>query len=128
MKLNHLNLTVSDVPAAHHFLTTYFGFEPAFGSTQDAPVAVLTDDNGLLLTLMNPQQQGDVTYPGLFHIGFVQGSRAEVDAVYQRLSEAGVAAKPAHEFHGSYTFYVKAPGGFLVEVLSWEGTALATSP
>lgn len=25
MKLNHLNLTVTDVPAAAHFLETYFG-------------------------------------------------------------------------------------------------------
>ena len=69
---------------------------------------------------MNPQNQAEVSYPGMFHIGFMQDSRAEVDAVYQRLSEAGFKAKPAHD-HGSYTFYVKAPGGFTVEVLSWAG-------
>ena len=121
MKLNHLNLTVSNVRSAQAFLKTHFGFEPAFGSTQDDPVAVLTDDSGLLLSLMNPQNQDEVSYPGMFHIGFMQDSRAEVDAVYQRLSDAGFKAKPAHEFHGSYTFYVKAPGGFTVEVLSWAG-------
>lgn len=119
MKLNHLNLTVSDVPDAQAFLKTYFGFEPAFGASQDDPVAVLKDDNGLLLTLMNPQNEDKVTYPGMFHIGFVQNSRAEVDAVYERLRGAGFKAKSAHEFHGAYTFYVKAPGGFTVEVLSW---------
>lgn len=125
MKLNHLNLTVSDVSGAQAFLEAYFGFEPAFGPTQGNPVAVLTDGSGLLLSLMNPQDQDDVSYPGLFHIGFMQDSRADVDALYQRLNDAGFKIKPAHEFHGSYTFYVKAPGGFLIEVLSWEGTSVA---
>ena len=127
MKLNHLNLTVSDISGAQTFLETYFGLESPFGPAQDGPVgsvAILKDDNGLLLSLMNPQQQGDVSYPGLFHIGFVQDRRADVDALYQRLSEAGFNLKPTHVFHGSYTFYVKAPGGFAVEVLSWEGTAM----
>lgn len=119
MKLNHLNLTVSDVPSAHAFLETHFGLEPAFDATQSDTIAVLKDDNGLLLTLMNLQNEDEVSYPGMFHVGFVQDSRAEVDGIYQRLSDAGFKAKPAHEFHGAYTFYVKAPGGFTVEVLSW---------
>ena len=126
MKLNHLNLTVSDISGARTFLETHFGLEAPFGETQDGPVgpvAILTDDNGLVLSLMNPQNQDDVSYPGLFHIGFVQDSRAEVDALYQRLSDAGFKANPAHMFHGSYTFYVKAPGGFTVEVLTWEGSS-----
>ena len=125
MKLNHLNLTVSDIPGAQAFLETHFGLKAPFGGIQNGPVgpvAILTDDNGLLLSLMNPQNQDEVSYPGMFHIGFMQDSRAEVDAVYQRLSDAGFKAKPAHEFHGSYTFYVKAPGGFTVEVLSWAGS------
>ncbi len=126
MKLNHLNLTVSDISGAQTFLETYFGLAAPFGPAQNGPVgpvAILTDDNGLVLSLMNPQNQDDVSYPGLFHIGFTQDSRADVDALYQRLNDAGFKAKPAHVFHGSYTFYVKAPGGFTVEVLSWEGTS-----
>lgn len=54
----------------------------------------------------------------MFHIGFVQESRDEVDAINARLEGAGCKVKPAREFHGSYTFYLKAPGGFTVEVLS----------
>ena len=126
MKLNHLNLTVSDISGAQTFLETYFSLKAPFGPAQYGPVgpvAILTDDNGLVLSLMNPQNEAEVSYPGMFHIGFTQDSRAEVDAIYQRLSDAGFKANPAHVFHGSYTFYVKAPGGFTVEVLSWEGSS-----
>ena len=118
MRLNHINLTVSDVPSAHAFLEDHFGFKPVAEIPRSDTAAFLTDDSGLVLSLMNLQNDAEVSYPGMFHVGFMQNSRPEVDAIHQRLNDAGFKAKPAHEFHGSYTFYVKAPGGFTVEVLS----------
>ncbi len=118
MKLNHLNLTVSDVMAAHSFLTTYFGLTPLPASPTNETMAFLNDDNGMVLSLMNLQGEDKIEYPGMFHIGFVQESREDVDAINERLKDGGFAVKAAREFHGSYTFYLKAPGGFTVEVLS----------
>lgn len=116
MKLNHLNLTVSDVPAAQDFLVTYFGLRPQpWGDGQQ--MAFLKDDDGMIISLMKAPQAGEVSYPGMFHIGFMQESREQVDAINAQMGQGGLNVKPAREFHGSYTFYVKAPGGFTVEVL-----------
>jgi hypothetical protein len=39
-----------------------------------------------------------------------------VDEIYARLKADGFDAEPPREFHGAWTFYLRAPGGFLVEV------------
>ena len=119
MKINHLNLTVSDVTAARDFLSTYFGLIAVPDAPADETVAFLNDDNGMVLSLMNLQGEAKVAYPGMFHVGFIQESRKDVDALNERLKAGGFAVKAAREYHGSYTFYVKAPGDFTVEVQSF---------
>ncbi|MGH2480418.1 MAG: VOC family protein, partial [Ktedonobacteraceae bacterium] len=79
MKLNHVNLTVTDVPAAAQFLETYFGLHSQGGNKG---LTVLFDDDQLVLTLMKAAQ---VSYPGTFHIGFGQENEQQVNALYQRL-------------------------------------------
>ena len=115
MSLNHINLTVPDVPRSRAFFETYFGFRCVVERGRDA-LAVLTDPSGFVLTLSNFDKVDKVEYPGAFHIGFMQDSRERVDEIYQRLKADGIEAKPPKEFHGAWTFYFKAPGGFLVEV------------
>lgn len=112
MILNHLNLTVTDVPAARDFLETYFGLQgdPERGKSFD----VLFDDNGMVLTLMKGKQ---VNYPKTFHIGFMQESEEKVNEINQQLKKDGFDVDPPMRSHG-WTFYVEAPGGFTVEVLS----------
>lgn len=113
MKLNHLNLTVSDVLATKEFLEKYFELKSQWVSNEE--MAFLTDDNGMVLSLF----KGDaVKYPGMFHIGFIQESRKRVNEINRRLQEEGFQVKAPREFHGSWTFYLQAPGGFTVEVLS----------
>lgn len=110
MKINHLNLTVTDVEAAAAFLEKYFGLQPQGG---DSKFTVLFDDNGMVLSLM---KAGQVKYPGTFHIGFMQESEAQVDALNQRLRNDGFDVPAPQRLH-AWTFYVQAPGGFTVEVL-----------
>jgi lactoylglutathione lyase len=110
MKMNHLNLTVTDVTAAAQFLETYFGLRNQGGNKG---FTVLFDDNGLVLSLMKAR---DVTYPGTFHIGFIQESEQRVNEMYQQLKDDGFEVEPPQRHHG-WTFYVQAPGGFTVEVL-----------
>jgi catechol 2,3-dioxygenase-like lactoylglutathione lyase family enzyme len=111
MKLNHINLTVTDVPAAEKFLETYFGLQSQGGNEK---FAALFDDDGLVVTLM---KAGQVKYPGTFHIGFAQESEARVNEINQRLQDDGFDVKPPQQSH-AWTFYVQAPGGFTVEVLA----------
>ena len=115
MALNHLNLTVPDVPQTRAFFETYFGFRCVGGRQSDAFV-VLVDESGFVLTLNNFAKAAEVVYPGAFHVGFRQDRREQVDAFYQRLKADGFDMKPPHEFHGGWTTYFRAPGGFLVEV------------
>jgi len=120
MRLNHLNLTVPDVARTRSFFETYFGFQCIVARGRDALV-VLVDESGFVLTLNNFERATEVEYPGAFHIGFMQESREQVDAFYQRLKLDGFDLEPPREFHGAWTFYFRAPGGFLVEVLHQPG-------
>jgi lactoylglutathione lyase len=115
MTLNHLNLTVSDVLANRAFFETYFGFKCKV-DRGDALV-VMVDESGFVLSLNNFGKSEKVAYPGAFHIGFMQDSRKRVEEIHASLQAGGFDPQPPHEFHGAWTFYFKAPGGFLVEVL-----------
>jgi lactoylglutathione lyase len=112
MKLNHLNLTVTDVRAASAFLERYFALRSTGGN---AGMAFMTDDHGFVLTLMKAGKTTNVAYPGNFHIGFFVESTAKVDEINRRLKVDGYDVAPPEQHH-AYTFYVDAPGGFTVEL------------
>ena len=117
MILNHLNLAVSDVQGARAFLMKYFGLDPG-GKPGNDTIAFLRDDSGMVLTLTNIDRAAEVTYPGAFHIGFIQESPGRVDEINRRLQEDGFEVEPPRRLHGSWTFYFLAPGGFVIEVLA----------
>jgi catechol 2,3-dioxygenase-like lactoylglutathione lyase family enzyme len=132
MALNHLNLTVPDVPRTREFFETYFGFRCVMERDNNALV-VLVDESGFVLTLNNFGKVTEVEYPGAFHVGFMQDSREQVDEMHERLKAGGFDPQPAREFHGAWTFYFRAPGGFLVEVFHQHGvprrgSAAVTAP
>lgn len=125
MRLNHLNLTVNDVPETRRFLEKYFGLQDEFNPYTGEPVeagkenrnfAVLFDDEGLVLTLLGAGKSTPVEYPGSFHIGFIQESEERVNELYQRFKDDGFDVDAPKRLH-AWTFYVRAPGGFVVEVL-----------
>jgi catechol-2,3-dioxygenase len=117
MKLNHLNLSVTDVPEAQRFLEKYFGMRSGGGNNN---IAFLTDEGGMLLTLTSMKVGGEteVRYPATFHIGFGQESEERVNEINKRLKEDGYEVPPPSRQHGSWTFYFRAPGGFTIEVLA----------
>jgi lactoylglutathione lyase len=117
MKLNHLNLTVSNVLETHRFLEKYFGWKGYGEMEPREAMSFLSDDNGMVLGLFRAAKGTEVKYPPGFHIGFIQDGEERVNEINQRLREDGYeVAKPAR-LHGSWTFYFKAPGGFTIEVL-----------
>jgi catechol 2,3-dioxygenase-like lactoylglutathione lyase family enzyme len=117
MKMNHLNLTVTDAAETAQFLEKYFGLRSMDGVEQKKTFAIVRDDNGLVLTLMRASRTAEVTYPETFHIGFIQESEARVNEINQRLKADGYEVPPPARLHGSWTFYFTAPGGFTIEVL-----------
>ena len=116
MKLNHINLTVTDVPQATDFLVKYFGMRSMGGNKG---MGFLTDEEdgwGFVLTLMKANEATQSKYPGTFHIGFFIDSRETVDKLNQRLKGDGYDVPAPEDTGHSYGFYINAPGGFAVEV------------
>ncbi len=117
MKLNHLNLSVTDPVLSQGFLAKYFGLTIS-GKPNDR-ICFLEDENGMVLSLtsMTLAGESEVRYPATFHIGFIQPTPTEVDRIHAQLSADGYEVpQPSHQ-HGSWTFYFEAPGGFTIEVL-----------
>src|SRR5262245_47309765 len=114
MKINHLNLTVTDVLAAAGFLEKYFGMRRMGGN---AGMAFLMDDDGFVLTLMRARRGTELKYPANFHIGFGQESEERVNEINRRLKDDGYDVPPPSRQH-AWTFYIDAPGGITIEVLS----------
>jgi lactoylglutathione lyase len=115
MRLNHINIAVDDVTAARGFLETYFGFRCLSERGAEA-IAIMADNTHFVVALTNFKKVDEVSYPEEFHTGFFLDTAEQVDQMFERLTADGFApAQPKH-FHGAWTFYVKAPGGFTVEI------------
>jgi lactoylglutathione lyase len=114
MKLDHVNLTVSNVIEASTFLKKHFGYKDAFDDN-NAGMAVLQGEDGMYINLMKGSK---ATYPKYFHIGFDLETEANVNAVYERLKADGMEIDPPeHVSWGSWTFHFKCPGSdFTIEV------------
>jgi catechol 2,3-dioxygenase-like lactoylglutathione lyase family enzyme len=117
MGLNHLDLTVPDVAQSRAFFEKYLGLRCIVNVARDDDnVVVLTDDEGFALTLNNLDKR-PVEYPGGFHVGFMQDSRERVNEIHDRLDSDGFEVESPREYHGAWTFFFRAPGGFDIEVL-----------
>ena len=117
MKLNHLNLSVTNPIEAQEFLAKYFGMKKMGKGNRQ--ISFLTDENGIVLSLTSMElgMESEVKYPATFHIGFIQENKECVDEMYQRLKADGFDVPAPSKQHGSWTFYFLAPGGFTIEVL-----------
>jgi catechol 2,3-dioxygenase-like lactoylglutathione lyase family enzyme len=112
MKLNHIDLPVTDLEAAADYFQRGFGFARVRAPAEG--MAILRGEDGFALIL---QQAENVEYPAGFHIGFLQASDEAVHAAYQRLSDAGLPMPPAPAVsYGCLAFWCRAPGGILIEV------------
>lgn len=117
MRLNHINLFSSDVIADRAMFERYFGMKTLH--MQGDSLAVLRDDADMLFVLNRFGKADGFAYPDNFiklHIGFLQESRDDVDALNSRLKADGWTVQEPREFHGAWTFYFRAKGGYFIEV------------
>lgn len=118
MKLNHINLTVHDVKETVQFFEQYFHFKCAEVKGDNA-LAVLYGADGFCMVIATNafNRLGNNRFPDAFHVGFFVESPELVDQKYQELIAGGeVAEHTPRNMHGSYGFYLHAPGNILVEV------------
>lgn len=115
MKLNHLDLQVSDIDVARSFFETHFGLRCSYSRRDE--IAFLEDDAGFSLGVSNLFNNPAPVYPPDFHIGFVLEEAAQVEAMYEQLKSAGVAMKHDLAEGGPNLFFMcVGPDGVPVEV------------
>jgi catechol 2,3-dioxygenase-like lactoylglutathione lyase family enzyme len=107
MKLNHINLVVTNVAEAIHFFETYFNFNCIDVKGDDA-IAILQGTDGFELVLMSATmiKNEEFNYPANFHVGFKQNKQDDVDSIYRQLKVNGL--EPGREpgkIRDSYGFY-----------------------
>ena len=103
MKLNHINLVVTDVATTTTFFETHFGFKH-IETKGDNVISILKNADNFTLVLMT-EKQGPIVYPKDFHIGFMQESTDAVEAIYQQLKDAGIQVGAPRKIRASFGFY-----------------------
>jgi catechol 2,3-dioxygenase-like lactoylglutathione lyase family enzyme len=116
MRLNHLDLFVSDVSKTRDFFETFLGFRCEATKGKDA-LSILKDESGFVLVLSRFREDSPTQYPTDFHIGFLLETVQAVRDAYERFTVAGVEiVYPLNERRGSLMFYCRAPGPVLIEL------------
>jgi predicted lactoylglutathione lyase len=118
IKLNHINLPVTDVIASSKFFEQYFNFKCTSVKGNNM-LAIMEGEDGFILVLMADSfnRDGNNNYPDAFHIGFLVDSHEQVTEVYDRLINGGiVVTQSPGSLRGGYGFYFNAPGNILTEV------------
>ncbi len=115
MKLNHVDLQVSDVDAAREFFETHFDLRCIYQRRDE--LAMLEDESGFSLGVSNLFHSPPPTYPSDFHIGFILDRESDVRAQYERLREAGVEIRQELKVGGPNIFFTcVGPDSVMVEV------------
>lgn len=112
MKLNHLDLQSTDVQALAAFFVDHFDLVRRSNDRSPA-IAILGDEAGFSLVI---QRDPAPLYPEGFHLGFIHDAVAPVAAHRERLVAAGIECGPIDVNARGTRFYLRAPGGLLVEV------------
>lgn len=118
MNINHINLAVPDIAATRAFFERFFGLR-CTETKGDNVLSVLVDESGFAFTLSHFEKDVIPQYPRDFHVGFIRDSVEQVKKQYELLKNAGVDVPAPRTAHGGFGFYVTAPGGITVEVVSY---------
>ena len=104
MKINHLNLVVSNVAEASSFFEAHFNFK-CTEIKGDHLVAILKGSDGFTLVIMK-SKDGDPVYPEAFHIGFMLDSTEDVTDSYLKLKTSGIiVGREPQKIRDGFGFY-----------------------
>lgn len=104
MKLNHINLVVSNVAEAIVFFETYFNFK-CTGIKGDNVVAILKGADDFILVIMT-NKEGKAIYPDAFHVGFMLDNTNAVTETYEKLKSGGIdVGQEPRKIRDSFGFY-----------------------
>jgi len=117
MKLNHLDLQVSDVQRTVALFEELFGFR--LQSSRSSPaLAILTDGEGFTLVLQRRKSETEA-YPDGFHVGFLVADQDVVRDFHARAQGRGLDVSQVIENGRGVLVYCRTWDGLLIEV-SWH--------
>lgn len=126
MKLNHLDLQVSDVRRSVSLFCELFGLQLTSNAASPA-IAFLTDGEGFTLVLQKKKDDAQA-YPEGFHFGFLVDDPETVSAFQLRAKQVdGVQVSDVIVNGRGTLVYANTWDGILIEV-SCRKTARALSP
>jgi len=115
MRVNHINLQVSDVSAARAFFENHFGMDCKFQRRDE--LAIMDDGAGMEFSVSNLFHSPPSPYPPDFHIGFILDGESEVRSTYERLASAGVEMKTDVSRGGPNVYFMcVGPERIMIEV------------
>ena len=115
MRLNHIDLQVSDVDVAREFFEQFFGLRCRY--QRQKQIAIFESDAGFEFAVSNLFNSPSPSYPPDFHLGFVLEHSSDVRQAYDRLKAAGVAMKLDLGVQGSaLVFQCLGPDNIPIEV------------
>jgi len=117
MQLNHLHLSVSDVPVCAHVFARHFGFTE-LESSSNGGFSVLTNPDGFVLVLMRHAKDVDPerAYPSQFHVGFLIRDESHVTGLHADMKADGLHVSELEFSRGARRFYCRISSGIVVEV------------
>jgi catechol 2,3-dioxygenase-like lactoylglutathione lyase family enzyme len=115
MRLNHLDLQVSDVERRATFFERFLGLRCRY--QRQKQIAIFENDAGFEFAVSNLFDSPPPAYPPDFHVGFVLEHSSEVRKIYDSLKAAGVAMKADLGVQGpAFVFQCLGPDNIPVEV------------
>ncbi len=115
MKINHINLTVTNAQDARKFFEKYFGLVAMPETKDDSKFVGMIAEDGFVLTLMQAKLDTEASYPETFHIGFTNLGVEKTNQIYQELKQGGYEINPPGFYHGDELYFL-TPFGFTIQV------------
>jgi catechol 2,3-dioxygenase-like lactoylglutathione lyase family enzyme len=127
--IDHINLSVRDLPRSIAFYTETFGLElKEDGRSRDRPFVIVGRPGVAYLALHESEDAGAARHPAINHWGFVVGN---LDTVLDRLEAEGVKVqftgdypRGVIEYPRSRSVYVEDPDGHQIELAEVFGGGL----
>jgi catechol 2,3-dioxygenase-like lactoylglutathione lyase family enzyme len=114
MKLNHLDLQVSDVRRAVTFFEHAFDFQLQ-SNRRSSSIAILSDGDGFVLVLQRKKSEVE-RYPDGFHVGFLVADEDSVRSFHGKAQRLGLEVSEIISNGRGIHVYCKGPDELLAEV------------
>lgn len=130
VKLDHINLTVTNIRESMEWYKKAFGFEFLEGNLQhpDEPWAIVGKDDSMICMyedrkLKPASEVGEGEFHRIYHFGLRISDKSKWD---ENVRENGIRVLygGVHQYPNSLSWYVVDPSGHEIEVSYSEGEAL----